>query len=396
MILDSEDKIIASNKKAESEEIYKGFVNNNDAGEFIKQEEQYKKQKSIVQFKNINGVQWKILSIIPISEITGDMKLVFSLGIWFTIIMLLLLMGIGGVFIYNSLHPIMVIARFLRKTGEYNIKQRLNVTSSNEVGMIAKDINEMLDKVENMTRKIVETQAVLYEAELARTQAELSALQNQINPHFLYNTLNCLSGIGLAHNVMEVADICSAMSRIFRYNIKGHDIVYIKDEINCIKDYLLIMDIRYQGKFKTVIDIEEDILNCTTMKMIFQPIVENAIYHGLERKNSLGHLWIKGCIKDQNYLQFEIKDDGVGIQENELKEVQQHINMIHKEEENGANNVRKSMGMVNINKRIKYQFGHEYGLDIQSIEGQGTKVIVKIPILYDVGIKGKVMRGIAQ
>ncbi|MDF2674525.1 MAG: signal transduction histidine kinase, LytS, partial [Clostridiales bacterium] len=375
MILDSDNKVIVSNKGLKAGDLYKDVFWQEGESNIIKDEIVFAGKKSIVQYKKINSTGWKVISVIPVGELTSDMLPIVSFGIWIGVVMMLLLIVIGSGFIYSTTRPLMLMVKFLSQIGEKNLRQRLEIPYKNEVGIVANNINHMLDKVETMTTKIVENQTTLYESELSKKQAELSALQSQVNPHFLYNTLNCLSNIGIAYNVMEVVSISSAMSKIFRYSIKGDGMVSIEDEVNCIKEYLAIMDIRYNGKFETKIDIEESLMEMKTLKMVLQPVVENAMYHGLEQKNSKGQLLIEGYLSEEGYLQFDIEDNGVGMNEEQLAELNEGI----QDYENKVQhfNKKQSIGLVNINKRIKFQFGSQYGLDIVSEKLLGTKVTLK-------------------
>ncbi|GMX60990.1 sensor histidine kinase [Paenibacillus elgii] len=383
LILDSDNRVIVSNKGLKAGDIYENVFWQEGISHTAKDEIVYEGKKSLVQYKKIESMNWKIISVLPISELTSDMKPIISLGIWLSVIMIILLTATGSVFMYNMTRPIMLIVRFLSRVGERNLNYRLKIPSTNEIGIIATHINQMLDNVEEMTRNIVENQTSLYEAELSKKQAKLSALQSQVNPHFLYNTLNCLSSIGLAYDVSEVVNISSAMSRIFRYSIKGKDLVSIKDEMSCIKDYLLIMDIRYKGKFEIVIEMEESFLQMKMLKMILQPIVENAMYHGLEMKTGGGRLFIQGFISEYGYMQIDVEDNGVGMSENQLSELRQGIRDDENMELSGTD--KQSIGLGNINKRIRLQFGSRYGLEVFSEEGKGTRVTVKLPIIEPTG-----------
>ncbi|MEC0226552.1 sensor histidine kinase [Paenibacillus alba] len=383
LILDSDNRVIVSNKGLKAGDYYENVFWQEGISSTAKDEIVYEGKKSLVQYKKIDSVNWKVISVLPIAELTSDMKPIVSLGIWLGIIMILLLTIIGSMFMYNTTRPVMLIVRFLSHVGERNLKQRLRIPSTNEVGIIATHINQMLDNVETMTREVVENQTSLYEAELSKKQAKLSALQSQINPHFLYNTLNCLSSIGLAYDVSEVVSISSAMSRIFRYSIKGQEIVSIKDEMSCIKDYLLIMDIRYKGKFEIVIEMDESFLEMKSLKMILQPIVENAMYHGLEMKSGVGRLIIRGCISEHGYMQIEIEDNGVGMTDKQLSKLRKGIRDDENVELSGTD--KQSIGLGNINKRLKLQFGSPYGLDVISEAGKGTKVTVRLPVIEPTG-----------
>ncbi|WP_438347977.1 sensor histidine kinase [Paenibacillus sp. FA6] len=383
LILDSDNRVIVSNKGIKAGDFYEDVFWQEGISSTAKDEIMYEGEKSLVQYKKIESTDWKIISVLPIAELTSDMKPIVTSGIWLGVIMIILLTVIGSAFMYNTTRPVMLIVRFLSRVGDRDLNYRLKIPSTNEVGIIATHINQMLDNVEEMTRNIVEHQTSLYEAELSKKQAELSALQSQINPHFLYNTLNCLSSIGLAYDVSEVVSISSAMSRIFRYSIKGQDLVSIKDEMSSIKDYLLIMDIRYKGKFEIVIEMEESFLEMKSLKMLLQPIVENAMYHGLEMKAGGGRLSIQGFISEDGYMQIDIEDNGVGMTEHQLFELRRGI----RENENMEllDTDKQSIGLSNINKRIRLRFGAPYGLDVVSEAGKGTKVTVRLPIIDPTG-----------
>ncbi|WP_337102532.1 sensor histidine kinase [Paenibacillus sp. YIM B09110] len=378
LILDSDNRVIVSNKGLKAGDNYENVFWQEGESGVVKDEIEYEGHQSIVQYQKINSMGWKVISVIPVKELTSDMKQIVTYGIWIGLIMIALLIGVGIGFIYSTTRPVMLIVRFLSKIGEQDIKQRLKIHSKNEVGIIADNINLMLDKVDVMTKNVVDNQTHLYEAELSKNRAKLSALQSQINPHFLYNTLNTLSNIGIAYDVTEVVNISSAMSRIFRYSIKGDDIVSLQDEISCITDYLLIMDIRYKGKFESIIEIDPSLLERKMAKMVLQPIVENAMYHGLERKSGKGRLSIRGFIYQESYLQFDIEDNGIGMNEQQLSKLLQGI----RDDENIEllGNDKQGIGLGNINKRIKLQFGSQYGLDIVSEQYVGTKVTLKLPL----------------
>lgn len=379
MILDQENKVIVSNKGLKAGDTYQNVFWYEGTSNTVNDVINYEGKRSIVQYKKIESTNWKVISVIPMEELVSDMKPIVSFSIAVGILTAILLLVVGYGLIHNITSPVTSMVRFLAQIEEQPLKQRLEIPSKNEVGIISTNINQMLDKVETMTKKIVENQTVLYEAKLAEQRAEFLALQSQINPHFLYNTLNCLSNIGLAYDVMEVANISTAMSNIFRYSIKGEDMVSLKDEINCIKEYLMIMDIRFNGKFEVTINVEEPLLELRTLKMVLQPIVENAVYHGLEQKNGKGQLVIRGFLSENGNLEFLIEDNGKGMNEKQLSELQKVI--LDYENIGLYCEDKRSIGLGNINKRIKLQFGAQYGLDIVSEEFVGTKVTLRLPVI---------------
>lgn len=238
----------------------------------------------------------------------------------------------------------------------------------------------MLDTISEVNRQYVHAKTSLYQTELAKKQAELSALQSQINPHFLYNTLECIRSIGTVYGSEEIVKISTAMAHIFRYNIKEDNMVCVQDEMECVRQYLSIMSIRYWNKFEIDIHIEQRLLHMKMLKMTLQPIVENAIYHGLERKSGKGKLSVNGYRKDPKTVCFEIEDNGIGLDEQELDRLRRLLDTGPDDDvvEQGG---KRSIGLVNIHMRIRLYFGKPYGLHIDSQPNRGTKVMIRLPLI---------------
>jgi two-component system sensor histidine kinase YesM len=336
-----------------------------------------KLSKNFVSTMDIQGTDWKIISKIEQNEFSEDLKsislLFFLLGAFLLFILLL------NSILFNKIitKPLEKVVKAISNVGKnnVNIKQRIDLPIDNELGIITTSINELLDRIEGMTKNIFQSQTKLYEMELSKKQSALSALQNQINPHFLYNTLECVQCIGIAYNVSEVAEIATAMADIFRYSIKSSDIVFVKDEIKIINEYLKIMNIRFCGKFNVTLDIEDSIMEKRILKMILQPIVENSMYHGLEKKDGQGNLDISGRVLD-DFVVFEIKDDGHGMSSEELDIINVILSDTDIVDEPEGN---KSIGLQNVNKRIKIHFGNDFGIKVDSTLGEGTIVKIILP-----------------
>ncbi|WP_317890812.1 sensor histidine kinase [Paenibacillus arenilitoris] len=323
---------------------------------------------------------WSIVSIIPVHELTEDMNAIkknsIIAGIGLTISMMIL----GYFFINNLTRPVMGLVADMRKIGGRDMGFRIKVRSTNEVGALAYDINNMMDKMEAMATDVFNAQTRLYELELSQKQAEFSALQSQINPHFLYNTLNCISSIGLEYGSKEIAQITSCMSKIFRYSIKQEELVLISEEMQCIKAYMNIIAIRYDNKFSMEVKVDDKLLGMKTPKMILQPIVENAVYHGLECSDAGRALWVSGHVDANGDVCFQISDSGKGIRKDELESIKAKLNREYSDIENKRFE-GNSIGLSNINNRIKLLFGEDYGVEIESQIGFGTTVNVKIPCI---------------
>ncbi|WP_201004304.1 cache domain-containing sensor histidine kinase [Paenibacillus glycanilyticus] len=376
-VLNSSNEVIASNQAGFRGVLFEDILSadRNSLTSGVKTE--INGEKVIVQEKGLEQADgWSIVSIIPVHELTEDMNPIKHNSIIAGVGIILSLFILGYFFLNNLTRPVMGLVADMRKIGKRE-GFRVKVRSTNEVGVLAYDINRMIDKMENMSSHVISTQARLYESELSKKQAEFSALQSQINPHFLYNTLNCISGIGLEYGSKEIAQITSCMSKIFRYSVKEDALVRISEEMECIKAYLNIISIRYENKFAMEVRIDEKLMNLQTPKMILQPIVENAVYHGLERVDAEGELKVSGHFDANGDICFAVTDSGRGMDEDKLRHLREKLNTEHSDRGSG-----KSIGLPNINNRIKLLFGESYGIvDIVSRLGCGTTIIVKIPAL---------------
>ena len=219
--------------------------------------------------------------------------------------------------------------------------------------------------------------------ELSTRQAELLALQNQINPHFLYNTLDAIRGDALCLGVDNIADITEALSTYFHYTItNAGTLVFLTDELENVENYFMIQQYRFGDKLKMTIDIPDspEMLLMQCPKLMLQPIVENSIIHGLETKKGVGTVNISILLTDRNVL-INVSDDGVGIEENELDAINnrlRYISLIHQTEEGGSHH---GLALINVCRRIKLLFGEQYGIQVYSIRNMGTDVRITLPYI---------------
>lgn len=378
-ILNSQNEVIASNNAKLHGNLFKEILSIDSQSLTNGVKTKINGEDVIVQAKGLRQAdEWRIVSMIPVHELTTDMNAIKNISIIAGIGIILSMMILGYFFLNNLTRPVMGLVSDMKKIGNRDRGFRVKVRSTNEVGVLAYDINSMIDKMEEMTSNVFNTQARLYEAELSKKQAEFSALQSQINPHFLYNTLNCISSIGLEYGSKEIAQITSSMSKIFRYSIEKSELVLISEEIQCIKAYLNIISIRYENKFSLEVKVDDKLLGMKTPKMILQPIVENSVYHGLESMDAGGQLCVSGNIDENGDICFQVADTGKGIGQDELERMKAKLHMEYSERVKNSLE-GKNIGLSNINNRIKLLFGEGYGVEIESQLGNGTTVIVKIP-----------------
>lgn len=223
-----------------------------------------------------------------------------------------------------------------------------------------------------------------YVSELLMERARAHALQSQINPHFLYNTLDTIRSHAISRNQREIAEMTEALARIFRYSIsKKSDTVTFSEELYNIDKYLLIQQYRFQNRFEIIKRFDktdERVMMELRMPILtIQPIIENAIYHGLEPKSGIGHIVISAYLTESLFI-INIYDNGVGMDEEQLEQIRRKLH--NKEILSGSANKEgnhSGIAITNVNSRIKHYFGEDYGLDIMSTKGVGTWVEIILP-----------------
>lgn len=241
----------------------------------------------------------------------------------------------------------------------------IHTSSKNEIGSIAHHVNTLLEKIYTLNQRNIASQARIYEMEISKKQTQLYAYQSQINPHFLYNMLQCMRGICQMHGIPEVAKICTNMADLFRYSIKGAFLVYLEDELNIIDKYLYMTQIRFRDKIRYNMDISENTKMCKIPKMILQPLVENSIFHGLEPIEENGFIQIKTFRNDHD-LYITIHDNGIGFDSDALKELNEILSQDIPNDINSTFNESKGLGIINIHNKIRLYEGSDYGIKIVS------------------------------
>lgn len=249
------------------------------------------------------------------------------------------------------------------KQGETGL--RAEIHRKDEIGQLGKNFNEMLDGMEALTQKEKRASFLL-------SQAEYKALQAQINPHFLYNTLDTMSSIAQIRNCLEVSRLSQALSNIFRYSLNMKEpLSTLSKEIVHLKNYSYVMGVRMQDNVQYIYDIEEALLQAKIPRLSLQPIVENSLNHGLRNKRGEKCIWIQAKAEKEKLL-ITVADNGVGMDAGALNESLKK-NDIHYVEQGS------SIGLHNINARLKMLYGEAYGLWVESTLGKGTRVCMEIP-----------------
>jgi two-component system sensor histidine kinase YesM len=269
--------------------------------------------------------------------------------------------------IYIPIKKLQDLTTTITKNDLQALVSRENVDEITELGI---SFNIMTGKVRELLNAKVREQENL-------KKAELKALQAQINPHFLYNTLDTIVWMSESNQPRQVIEIVRALSSFFRIALsRGKDWIPIRQEIEHVESYLYIQKIRYRDILDYDIEIDESILDTTILKLTLQPLVENALYHGIKNKRNGGTIWVRAQRIDHNQVLLEVQDDGVGLTPYKLAQIQERLN----DESGEISTDGEGFGLANVNKRINLYYGKQYGLSITSQYQQGTRVMVSIPL----------------
>jgi two-component system, sensor histidine kinase YesM len=364
IILDENNQIISTNNKM-GEDQFKNLL-----------ETQVETKSSIFNYNDkpylyssmyLDKYGWRMIIGIPLEQLEAEVSLYKMVSI---LIILLngFLLCIGIVFVSRLItSPIHKLLKSMKgvENGQFTIVQ-MN-TNNDEIGKLKNGYNLMVIEIQNLIRKIVSEQKT-------KRKAELNILQEQIKPHFLYNTLDAMGYLALAGKNNELYSALEAMGGYYRKSLsKGNEIISVADELEIVKDYLHLQLLRYGEIFTVHYDIDKETLQYKTMKLVLQPLVENSIYHGIKPKGEHCDIFVYSKLKE-DYVLFIVEDNGLGMTEEELEQLS----------EKSLDNNPNSFGLRGTIKRVKIYYDREDLYTIESVFKKGTKITIKIPINQEV------------
>ncbi|WP_368901035.1 sensor histidine kinase [Oceanobacillus oncorhynchi] len=328
------------------------------------------KEKSTVFTRTIPSVDWKLVGVIPFQEYSSQNRYFLWLTIFFVILAAILVASLVIFFISKVFRPLTILTESIQKS---NPGENLNTVDSytdNEIGELIRSYNGLNNRITALMDEVKQNESI-------KRQLDLQALQSQINPHFLYNTLASVHWIALSRKENDISKVVSHLSDFLRFSLnKGSEYCTVEQEVGNLIHYLEILKIRYPNSFHLELSIAENIKQNSTLKLVLQPLIENSINHGFfSVQDYYGVIQVNATEQD-GYMYFEVKDNGTGMTEKKLKEIkEQFINDLSTEMIVG-----KNYGLRNVNMRLILHFGKESGLNIDSKINKGTIVSFAIPI----------------
>ncbi|WP_257452218.1 sensor histidine kinase [Paenibacillus soyae] len=331
-----------------------------------------------IQRGAIPDIKGELVLKLPRSELLSGVEEIRRVSLLILFAALLLLTVPFLLIVGNILRPLKKLMRFMNdfKLGHLrNLNNRISLQGYAEITSMASDFNRMLDEIDGLTKQLLDSNTKLYGAELVKKQSELAFLQSQINPHFLYNTLESIKGMAVEEGSDKIFHMVKSLAFVFRYSIKGADFVTLQEELTLVKSHVHIQQIRFGNRFNVDYAIPDSLLDCQVPKMILQPLVENAIFHGIEPRTQGGLLEI-AAEQREGALWLTVSDNGAGMSEEQLRMLRERLAFV----QDMTDDQRSNIGLVNVNNRIKLYYGEAYGITIASKADDGTTATISMPM----------------
>ncbi len=320
-----------------------------------------------IRFDQSGYTRWRTVGVFSLDEVMASVNTVFYVFIFCIVITVGLVLCVSLTLANSVTRPIAKLQRLMKQAESGDLSVRFNSLYNDEIGDLGHSFNHMIDRIDHLIHRV-------YEEQRSKRDAELKSLQEQIKPHFLYNTLDTIGWMAREYNAGDIVKLVGALTNMFRIGLShGKDYISVKEEITHVSNYLYIQQIRYKDKLNYRINVEEGCLSCLVPKLILQPLVENAIYHGIKQKHS-GMITITGrLIEPEETLEFTVRDDGAGIAPERLLRLRELLASSLAPQE------KQSFGLYYIEERIRLCYGAQYGVTLSSEPDRGTTVIVTLP-----------------
>ncbi|HYE82086.1 MAG TPA: sensor histidine kinase [Clostridia bacterium] len=329
-----------------------------------------KGKKLLIVHNTMKQSGWKVVSVTPVDVLLNELNSILGL----TVVVIMICLAIAFMFsAYTSsvlTLPVKQLLNSMEKVKNGDFKEKVDFKYNDEIGMLGVQYNDMVDKINNLIGKV-------YKLQIKEREAELKALQAQINPHFLYNTLDTIFWKAEKSKQKDISEMVYALSRLFRTTLnKGSEFILVKEEKEFIEHYLLLQSSRFRERLTYDIDFDPLIMDYSIPKLIFQPFVENSIIHGMEAYDRTCHIRISGIFASDRLL-FTIEDNGAGIDQDTISRLLDKA--VHDEK---GFPTRQGYAISNVDQRLALYYDGDYEIKITGSPGEGTKVEIMIPKVY--------------
>ena len=334
--------------------------------------------REVVMSQRLNDGNWTAIAVIPLNNMIGEVIGIYKRFIFVIAVILIISVSVSVLLSREAIKPLETMIASMERVENGDFSVRVEEKGPYDIARLIHHYNTMLENTERYIREE-------YQIKRMKKAAELDALVAQINPHFLYNTLESIVWQARAAGAYKISDMAYSLGKMFNIMVnKGHSMLTVDKELEHVKLYVHLQNNRYNDRFDLKIDLDdEDLLQLRTLKLILQPIVENIILHGFTKEQEDCTIRI-GVYISHGMLVYDVEDNGIGISKDELDSIRESLkeqNVIEYDEQNAKlrRNSGRGIGLQNVHQRIGLYYGNQYGLEIFSREGEGTEVIIRIP-----------------
>jgi two-component system sensor histidine kinase YesM len=379
-IMDGDRNIVYQNNQLDN----KDLINSINIGIYEKDgdfTEIIDSKKYIINIASLDSTDMKVIAVNSYDELNKSARTIRNTTILFALLCMLLAVSILFVFVQSFFKPLFHIIHKMKKVQEGDLTIQVEVVNNDEIGDLATSFNNMIDHLSDIMNKNTQLVKEVYESRYLQKEAQYNILCSQIKPHFLYNTLNTISLLIKCKDTEGAVLSIEQLSYFLRGIMSSDKNIRLSVEIGIVDSYLGLQKARYGNDLSYIIDLSPEYSDYIIPALTLQPIVENAIIHGCEMKRGKSSLHIFSSIDDQ-YLYLHVEDNGVGIDETKLNclnaELSAVISLGETESEDAS--ISESIGLINVNKRIKLKYGDIYGIHIDSTLSKGTQVTINLPL----------------
>lgn len=318
-----------------------------------------------INARHIGSNGWTLAVVIPSAERNFyDVKAFGWLLIWPGLLLCIFFFAYPVIRNLNTF--VYSMMAHMEKIGEGDLKAKLVPMDKKEFRQITEGLNTMMDRINLLLDKNIQLSTQLYREEAEKTSAMLFALQSQMNPHFLYNTIECIKNIGICYDVKEIEQLSTALSGVLRYSLRQENMVPVRQEMECIRDFITIQTIRFEDKYEIIYETDDSLMDYPILRLSLQPLVENAMKHGLESKKGQCILYIR-IYGDETALYLQVEDNGTGMEKEKIAQIL-----------SGEKSRTGSVAVSNLISRLQLFYGTDAGLTIDSTPGKGTSMLIYI------------------
>lgn len=329
-------------------------------------QEEFDGEKRLVTVKTLSYTGWKLVSVVPMSSFNMGLSGTRMFMIMLVALCMLMIIVVNQLVSARIAKPLQRLNESVKDWESGNMNPDIYVGGSLEVKHLGKTLRSTVAQIRELMHDI------LVEQEEKR-KSELDALQSQINPHFLYNTLDSIVWMIEGEKYEDAVFMITQLASLFRISLsRGKTIISIEDELKHAKNYMNIQQVRYKNKFTIDFHVDDEILNCCTVKLVIQPLLENAIYYGMEYMDGDGEIEVRGYRSERD-IYIEVRDNGLGMPGETVNALLTENNRVRKK--------GSGVGLINVHNRIQLRFGKPYGLQIESQPDEGTTVRIHLPYI---------------